>query len=251
MLQQTKSVHRLMFLDAEANEDYSRTEVTMTDVPQMIQQFMVAVAGAAGTPARIFFSSSPSGLNANASGNSDLSQFYADCADYQRRGIGPQLENVLTAIAGGRDTVRIEWPSLWESSDNERAQTRLAHMNADKVAWDMGFGAKQIAQDLTLHLLPDYSQDESECVEFDLSKVGALEEDQDALWMRVDKAVSSGWIQINEARAMIDEGIEVLTGVKAGDRNSRARFPAGTINRLVEDKLKSFAERFDGKGKKS
>ncbi len=41
----------------------------------------------------------------------------------------------------------------------------------------------------------------------------------------------------------IDEGIEILTGVKAGERDSGARFAAGTINRLVEDKLKSFAER--------
>ena len=44
----------------------------------------------------------------------------------------------------------------------------------------------------------------------------------------------------------IDEGIEILTGVKAGERDSGARFAAGTINRLIEDKLKSFAERARG-----
>jgi predicted ATP-dependent protease len=43
--------------------------------------------------------------------------------------------------------------------------------------------------------------------------------------------------------ATIDEGIELLTGVKAGERGPEGRFPAGTINRLVEDKLKWFAER--------
>ena len=41
----------------------------------------------------------------------------------------------------------------------------------------------------------------------------------------------------------IDEGIEILTGVKAGERGAEGRFPAGTINRLVEDTLRSFAER--------
>ena len=41
----------------------------------------------------------------------------------------------------------------------------------------------------------------------------------------------------------IDEGIEILTGVKAGERGADGRFPAGTINRLVEDKLRAFAER--------
>jgi lon-related putative ATP-dependent protease len=44
----------------------------------------------------------------------------------------------------------------------------------------------------------------------------------------------------------IDEGIEILTGVKAGDRGAEGRFPAGTINRLVEDKLRTFAERARG-----
>jgi lon-related putative ATP-dependent protease len=46
--------------------------------------------------------------------------------------------------------------------------------------------------------------------------------------------------------ATIDEGIEVLTGVKAGERGPEGRFAAGTINRLVEDKVKSFAERARG-----
>ncbi|MES2384495.1 MAG: anti-CBASS Acb1 family protein [Pseudomonadota bacterium] len=137
VLQRTKSVHRMMFLDADNNEDYTRTEVSLTDVPAVMQQFMVAVAGAAACPARIFFSSSPSGLNANASGNTDLSQFYAGCADYQNRYLGPKLDTVLTAINGGEE-VHVEWPSLWESSDNEKAQTRLANANATKVYWDMG-----------------------------------------------------------------------------------------------------------------
>jgi lon-related putative ATP-dependent protease len=41
----------------------------------------------------------------------------------------------------------------------------------------------------------------------------------------------------------IDEGIEILTGVKAGERGPDGQFPRGTINRLVEDKLRLFAER--------
>ncbi len=41
----------------------------------------------------------------------------------------------------------------------------------------------------------------------------------------------------------IDEGIEILTGVTAGERSADGRFPAATINRMVEDTLKSFAER--------
>jgi lon-related putative ATP-dependent protease len=49
----------------------------------------------------------------------------------------------------------------------------------------------------------------------------------------------------------VDEAIEILTGIKAGERGPEGRFPAGTINRLVEDKLKSFAERARGFAKGS
>ncbi len=71
---------------------------------------------------------------------------------------------------------------------------------------------KQIAQDLTLQLLPDYSDDESECVEFDLSRVRALQEDQTALWKRIDDAINTGWVQVNEGRAAVN-----LPPVDGGD----------------------------------
>jgi lon-related putative ATP-dependent protease len=41
----------------------------------------------------------------------------------------------------------------------------------------------------------------------------------------------------------VDQGIELLTGVKAGMRGSDGLFEAGSLNRLVEDKLTAFAER--------
>jgi lon-related putative ATP-dependent protease len=40
----------------------------------------------------------------------------------------------------------------------------------------------------------------------------------------------------------IEEGIEVLTGVPAGKKDKNGHFPAGTINALVYEKLKKYAE---------
>ena len=40
----------------------------------------------------------------------------------------------------------------------------------------------------------------------------------------------------------ISEGIEALTGRKAGKRRADGNFPVGTINALVEEKLRSFAQ---------
>lgn len=40
----------------------------------------------------------------------------------------------------------------------------------------------------------------------------------------------------------IEEGIEVLTGVPAGKKDANGHFPAGTVNRLVYEKLKKYAQ---------
>ena len=88
---------------------------------------------------------------------------------------------------------------------------------------------------------------------FDICRARGLNEEQGVLIPRsnvqhlmlredVVDAVRHGQFGIYPV-ATVDEGIEILTGVKAGERGAEGRFPAGTINRLVEDKLRSFAER--------
>jgi lon-related putative ATP-dependent protease len=62
-------------------------------------------------------------------------------------------------------------------------------------------------------------------------------------------AVESGQFHIWAVRT-IDEGIEVLTGVPAGDRQAHGTFPEGTVNRRVDDRLRTWAEamRLYGRG---
>ncbi len=42
----------------------------------------------------------------------------------------------------------------------------------------------------------------------------------------------------------VDEGIEILTGKKAGERDKKGKFPRGSINYLVDKKLCEYAEKF-------
>jgi len=49
----------------------------------------------------------------------------------------------------------------------------------------------------------------------------------------------------------VDEGIELLTGLPAGERDSDGRFPPGSINRLVEDRLVHFSTRLIELGNES
>ncbi|MGB3719522.1 MAG: ATP-dependent protease [Proteobacteria bacterium] len=70
------------------------------------------------------------------------------------------------------------------------------------------------------------------------------------LMLREDviEAVREGKFHIY-AVSHVDEGMEILTGIKAGERGPDGEFPPGTINRLVEDKLRLFAERARAFGK--
>ena len=57
----------------------------------------------------------------------------------------------------------------------------------------------------------------------------------------VIEAVSKGEFQI-WAITTVDEGIEILTGIKAGTMDAGGSFEPGTINRLVADRLLTFSE---------
>ena len=56
----------------------------------------------------------------------------------------------------------------------------------------------------------------------------------------VIEAVKNGMFHVY-AISTIDEGIELLTGVPAGNKDENGKFPAGSINALVYEKLKKYA----------
>jgi lon-related putative ATP-dependent protease len=58
----------------------------------------------------------------------------------------------------------------------------------------------------------------------------------------VVEAVSQGQFHVYPV-ATVDEGIELLTGVPAGERDEEGRFPEGSINQLVEERLIALAEK--------
>jgi hypothetical protein len=49
----------------------------------------------------------------------------------------------------------------------------------------------------------------------------------------------------------VEQGIETLTGVPAGEPDARGRYAAGTINRRVTDKLTQFAHRIAAAGRQA
>lgn len=64
----------------------------------------------------------------------------------------------------------------------------------------------------------------------------------DDLMLKKDvvKVVEEGKLHIYPVKT-IDQGIEVLTGVKAGERGEDGSFEEGTVNFLVDKRLKELA----------
>ena len=66
----------------------------------------------------------------------------------------------------------------------------------------------------------------------------------------VVEAVEKGKFRVHSV-SHIDQGIEILTGVKAGERGEDGMYPEGTLYRMVEDKLAEFAAHAKTRGSES
>jgi ATP-dependent Lon protease len=71
--------------------------------------------------------------------------------------------------------------------------------------------------------------------------IPALNESDLMLRKDIVDAVGEGRFHLFPVRT-IDDGLEVLTGVRAGDRQADGRFEEGTINFLVDERLAELAE---------
>ena len=64
----------------------------------------------------------------------------------------------------------------------------------------------------------------------------------------VIQAVKDGKFHVWAVKT-IDEGVEILTGIKAGERKKDGTYPKDTINSLVNVKLKGLADQLVAFGK--
>lgn len=62
---------------------------------------------------------------------------------------------------------------------------------------------QRVARMLTNQLLREFDEDPTHRVEFDISGVRSLQEDQDKIWTRADQAVRTGWLAVSEAKRMV------------------------------------------------
>lgn len=145
LMEMSRSVGRAIMVDADT-EDFSRVEVgTLAGIPDVLNAFMLYMAGAARIPVTILMGQSPAGLN--ATGESDLDWWRARVRSEQQNVLRPRLERLVRLLllsqdgpTGGRepDDWSIEFAPLEQMSDAEQAELRNKQAQTDGLYIDKG-----------------------------------------------------------------------------------------------------------------
>jgi phage-related protein (TIGR01555 family) len=137
-----KSVANLSLIDADG-EEFTRTNATVSGVADLLQVLMQRVAAAFDMPVTVLMGMSPAGLN--ATGASDIRQFYDDIAAERTDKLDEPMHNlmglILKTLNGGIEPGDwcIEWGPLYQQNPKEQADIFLTYANADEKNVMNGF----------------------------------------------------------------------------------------------------------------
>jgi phage-related protein (TIGR01555 family) len=137
----TRSVANTVFTDADG-ETYSKQASSVAGLPELWDRFALHVSACTGIPATKLMGRSPAGMN--ATGESDLNQWYDTVQAYRRDELEPML-NWLVGLIDAQSEWRTRpealewhWPCLTTPSDAEWADIKLRNAQADAVYMDRG-----------------------------------------------------------------------------------------------------------------
>lgn len=137
MVELGRSVARAVILDAEG-EEFERKATPFTQIPEIIDRTWQRLAAALRMPLTVLMGTSPAGLN--ATGESDSRNWYDQVEAYREQVLKPRLRRVVRLVAAGLKLDPLAWdvcfPSLWQPSDKELAETRKLVAEADKIYVD-------------------------------------------------------------------------------------------------------------------
>lgn len=125
-----KSVSKALLTDSD--EEYERKQISFTGLPDVIQQFLIIVSGAADIPLTRLLGQSPSGLS--STGEHDMKNYHDRVSSIQTLEIGPAMhrldEAIIWSSLGTRPAeVFYTWNPLEQMSEKEKAE--IGKMKAD------------------------------------------------------------------------------------------------------------------------
>lgn len=134
-----KGINGTLLLDAA--EGYDSKQASFGGLPDVIDRFLQAVAGAADIPATRLLGQSPSGLS--ATGESDLRNYYDRIQAMQELDVGPSLaladECLIRSALGSRDKkIHYIWNPLWQPTSTQQSENSKRSAETVKILKETG-----------------------------------------------------------------------------------------------------------------
>lgn len=119
------------------NEEYSRDTMSFTGVGEILDRFMMMVAGGSNYPVTRLFGRSAAGMN--ATGEGDMLQYYDGVASDQETVLQPELLRLLAYLNYGLgspippDELTVQFNPLIRMSEKEKADIRKVVAETDQI----------------------------------------------------------------------------------------------------------------------
>ncbi len=165
IMELSKSVLNAVILSD--NEEYTRDYANLSGIPEVIDRFMLKLAGSTSIPVTRLFGRSPAGLN--ATGENDLRNYYDLIEANQRNRLMPQLRKLITMICKfkGVQIPDIEFNSLYQLDGKEKADIEKTKAETEKIYADIERGEveNEIRNQEEIRIAKGYQEKPSEVEE--------------------------------------------------------------------------------------
>lgn len=137
-VQLSRNVANMVLMDKE--EEMGVISTSLAGYPEIMQQFAIRLSAACRIPVTLLMGQAPSGLN--ATGDSDVRNFYARIGSLQNKQLKPALNRILHLLFLSDDgptdgtepeTWEVRFNSLWQLTELQQAEQMAKVASADDV----------------------------------------------------------------------------------------------------------------------
>ena len=154
-----KGNNGMLILDGDS-EEYSQKNSSFNALADLMDRFAQNASGGADIPMTRMFSQSPGGMN--ATGDSDIRNYYDRLSAHQELAIKPAMRNfdelmIQSALGSRPPEVHYIWSSLWQISETERAELGAKHASTIKTMVDTGLLQNEVLAESLVSMMVDSS----------------------------------------------------------------------------------------------
>lgn len=134
-----KSIVNTLLLDKM--DEWERVQTSFQQLPEIMQMYLMIASASFDVPATRFLSQSPAGMN--ATGESDVRNYYDNLSSKQNNDLTPALspldEVMIRSALGSRpDDLFFNWNPLWQLSDEQKSKIAGEKAKVFQVDLDSG-----------------------------------------------------------------------------------------------------------------